>query len=115
MVPHGQAGVPFASVCHYSLVYLPIEWVGLILPTPTAEWSASLEQPCRKVMVTPLVYLPNDFVICLSVKIRPMKRFASNYYQKHKKMEGKLEPRELEVFRALYDWCYTTAQKNDKR
>ena len=34
-----------------------IEWVGLILPTPTAEWSASLEQPCRKVMVIPLLLL----------------------------------------------------------
>ena len=34
--------------------YVTIEWVGLILPTLTAEWSASLEQPCWKVMVTPL-------------------------------------------------------------
>ena len=31
--------------------------VGMILPTPTAEWSVSLEQPCRKVMVTPLLLM----------------------------------------------------------
>ena len=35
-------------------------WVGMILPTPTAEWSASLEQPCSKVMVTPLLLLSSE-------------------------------------------------------
>ena len=53
MVPHGQAGVPFASVCHYRMG-------GMTLPTPTAEWSASLEQPCRKAMVTPLLLLSSE-------------------------------------------------------
>ena len=42
------------SVFH-SHRYVTKEWAGLILPTPTAEWSASLEQLCRKVMVTPLL------------------------------------------------------------
>ena len=34
---------------------LECTWVGMLLPTPTAEWSASLEQPCRKVI--PLLQL----------------------------------------------------------
>ena len=34
--------------------------LGLILPTPTAEWSASLEQPCKKVLVTPLLLLSSE-------------------------------------------------------
>ena len=32
----------------------------MILPTPTAEWSASLEQPCMKVMVTHLLLLSSE-------------------------------------------------------
>ena len=59
--------IPFQLPVIFKLVdrfggtrYVTIEWVGLMLPTPTAEWSASLEQPCRKVMVTPLLLLSSE-------------------------------------------------------
>ena len=44
----------------------------LTLPTPIAEWSASLEQPCRKVIVIPIL-LPSSeddlLMNCLSVRL----------------------------------------------
>ena len=47
--------------------YVTIEWVGMLLPAPTVEWSASLEQPCRKVVVIPLLLFSIVFrrIICV--------------------------------------------------
>ena len=43
----------------------------MILSTPTAEWSASLEKPCRKVMVIPLLWfhLGDNLMNCLPVGV----------------------------------------------
>ena len=76
---HGQAGVPFASVCHYRMcrnhgvlnyrrVYMTLiiafkacnlerRGRNAFYIQPTAESPALLEQPCRKVMVIPLLNL----------------------------------------------------------
>jgi hypothetical protein len=62
-----SGNVGSSSYCHTRTTDERREWRSLwtpfffiILPTPTAEWSASLEQLCRKVMVTPLLLLSSE-------------------------------------------------------
>ena len=45
-----------------SLIMVPHGWASRcsIRTTPTAEWSASLEQPCRKVLVISLLLLSSE-------------------------------------------------------
>ena len=47
--------VPMGKPVFHSHRYVTVEWVGMILPTPTAEWSASLEQPCEGKGHTPSI------------------------------------------------------------